>query len=77
MFYNIKSPSFWAIKCATTKAANTKGNKKCNEKNLFNVAFETLKPPQINCTKSWPKTGIADNKLVITVAKFKINVLYL
>ena len=56
------------MKCATTNAANTKGNKKCKEKNLFNVAFETLKPPHINSTKSCPKTGIADNRLVITVA---------
>jgi len=30
-----------AIKWATTNAANTKGNKKCKEKNLFNVAFDT------------------------------------
>jgi hypothetical protein len=35
------------MKCATTNAASTKGNKKCKEKNLFNVAFETEKPPQI------------------------------
>jgi hypothetical protein len=60
------------MKCATTKAANTKGSKKCKEKNLFNVAFETLKPPQINSTKSCPKTGIADSKLVITVAPHRL-----
>jgi hypothetical protein len=35
------------MKCATTKAANTNGSKKCKEKNLFNVAFDTEKPPQI------------------------------
>jgi hypothetical protein len=29
----------------------------------------TLNPPQINSTKSGPKNGTADNKLVITVAK--------
>jgi hypothetical protein len=40
------------IKCITTKAANTKGNKKCNAKNLFNVALLTEKPPQINSTIS-------------------------
>jgi hypothetical protein len=56
------------MKCATTNAANTKGNKKCNEKNLFNVALDTEKPPQISWTRSWPNMGIADNKLVITVA---------
>jgi hypothetical protein len=63
------------MKCATTNAANTKGNKKCKEKNLFNVAFETLKPPQINSTRSFPNTGIADNRLVITVAKSLIYLL--
>jgi len=35
------------MKCATTKAANTKGSKKCKEKNLFKVALETLNPPHI------------------------------
>ena len=60
------------MKCATTKAAKTKGNKKCKEKNLFNVAFDTEKPPQINSTKSCPNTGIADNKLVITVAPHRL-----
>ena len=35
------------IKCINTKAANTKGKTKCNEKNLFNVALLTEKPPQM------------------------------
>lgn len=30
-----------AIKCIKTKAANMKGNTKCNEKNLFSVALLT------------------------------------
>jgi len=38
------------------------------EKNLLSVALLTLNPPQINSTKSCPKKGTADNKLVITVA---------
>jgi hypothetical protein len=59
------------MKCATTKAANTKGNKKCKEKNLFKVALDTEKPPHINSTRSWPNIGIADNKFVITVAPHK------
>lgn len=63
----------WAIKCATAKAANTKGNKKCNAKNRFNVAFPTEKPPHKNWTKSGPNIGIAENKLVITVAKSLIS----
>lgn len=57
-----------AIKCITTKAAKMKGNKKCKLKNLFNVGWSTLLPPQINSTKSPPTNGIAENKLVITVA---------
>ena len=33
--------------------------RKCNEKNLFNVALLTEKPPQINSTISLPIQGIA------------------
>jgi hypothetical protein len=32
------------------------------------VALFTEKPPHTNCTKSCPIQGIADNRLVITVA---------
>jgi hypothetical protein len=39
--------SWSAIKCIKAKAANTNGNTKCKEKNLFNVALFTEKPPQI------------------------------
>jgi len=51
------------------------GNVKCNEKNLLIVAELTEKPPQTNSTKDFPNQGIADNKLVITVAKFLIYIL--
>ena len=62
-------PWVWsAIRWVTTKAASTNGNKKCNEKNLFNVALFTENPPQINSTRSLPNTGIADKRFVITVA---------
>jgi hypothetical protein len=37
-------------------------------KNRFNVALSTANPPQTHWTKKIPKYGIADNKLVITVA---------
>ena len=60
------------LNALTTKAANTKGNKKCNAKNLFNVALLTEKPPQINSTISWPIQGIALIRLVITVAPHKL-----
>ena len=39
-------------KCIAANAANTNGNRKCNEQNRFNVALFTEKPPQTNCTKS-------------------------
>jgi len=32
------------------------------------VALSTANPPHNHCTKSIPKNGIADNRLVITVA---------
>jgi len=57
-----------AIKCIIAKAASTKGNTKCNAKNLFKVALLTEKPPQRNSTMSCPTHGIADIRLVITVA---------
>jgi hypothetical protein len=37
-------------------------------KNRFKVALSTANPPQTHCTNSVPTYGIADNKLVITVA---------
>jgi len=40
-------------------------------KNRVNVALSTANPPQIHCTNICPKYGIADNKLVITVAAQK------
>jgi len=37
-------------------------------KNRVRVALSTANPPHNHCTRSVPKYGIADNKLVITVA---------
>jgi hypothetical protein len=51
--------------------AITKGNKKCKEKNRVSVALSTANPPHIHITKSFPIYGIAENKLVITVAPQK------
>lgn len=48
-----------------------KGKIKCNVKNRFNVTLSIENPPQIHCTMSVPKYGIADNKLVITLAPQK------
>ena len=48
-----------------------KGRKKWKVKNRVNVALSTAKPPQSHCTRSRPKKGIADKRLVITVAPQK------
>lgn len=37
-------------------------------KNRVSVALLTANPPQIHCTRSVPTNGIADIRLVITVA---------
>jgi hypothetical protein len=53
------------------KAKIIKGRMKWNVKKRINVALSTAKPPQIHCTSVFPRYGIADNKLVITVAPQK------
>jgi hypothetical protein len=40
------------IKCIKARAAIAKGKRKCNAKNLFNVALLTVKPPRIKSTIS-------------------------
>jgi len=48
--------------------AKTKGRKKCKAKNRLKVGFLTANPPHNQNTISSPTQGIAENKLVITVA---------
>lgn len=48
-----------------------KGSKKCNVKNRLRVALSIENPPHNHFTRSLPKQGSADNKLVITVAPHK------
>jgi hypothetical protein len=38
------------------------------EKNRLRVALSTAKPPHIHSTKVFPMYGMAENRLVITVA---------
>jgi hypothetical protein len=47
------------------------GRRKCKAKNRVKVAFPTANPPQIHCTIVVPRYGIADKRLVITVAPQK------
>jgi hypothetical protein len=44
------------------------GKIKCIEKNRVKVALLTENPPHTHSTIVWPRYGIADSKLVITVA---------
>jgi len=60
------------IKCNIDKPNNKNGKKKCKLKNLFNVASLTENPPHNQTTISLPINGIAENKLVITVAAQKL-----
>jgi len=50
----------------------TKGKKKCILKNLFKVASSIENPPHNQTTNKSPTYGIAENKLVITVAAQKL-----
>lgn len=45
-----------------------KGRIKCKEKNRIKVLLSTENPPQSQKVIIWPKYGIAEIKLVITVA---------
>jgi len=45
-----------------------KGRTKWKVKNRVSVALSTANPPHTHCTMSTPKYGIADRRLVITVA---------
>lgn len=49
-------------------AATTKGSRKWIAKNRLSVALSTANPPQIHSTSIFPIYGMAENKLVITVA---------
>lgn len=48
-----------------------KGRRKWKAKNRVRVALSTEKPPQIHSTKLVPIYGIAESRLVITVAPQK------
>lgn len=56
--------SRWII----TIAAIINGRIKWKAKNRFKVALSTANPPQIHSTSILPRYGIAESKLVITVA---------
>ena len=65
-------PVWWRnSKWTILNPATTNGNRKWREKNRVKVALSTANPPHIHCTKSPPIYGIAEKRLVITVAPQK------
>lgn len=52
----------------TDRAIRINGRRKWKAKNRFSVALSTANPPQIHSTKDFPIYGIAEKRLVITVA---------
>lgn len=65
-------PVSWRkIRWRTTKIRIINGKIKWKEKNRVKVGLSTEKPPQIHSTNVIPMYGIADTKLVITVAPQK------
>ena len=58
------SKKIWII----TMADNKNGIKKCNIKKRVKVPWPIENPPHSQSTMSWPINGIAEAKLVITVA---------
>jgi len=65
----LDDPFSWRnIKCITTKLNDRKGIIKCSEKKRVKVGLSTEYPPHTHTTIVLPRTGMADNKFVITVA---------
>lgn len=58
-------------RCTIARAAMMNGRIKWNAKKRVRVALSTEKPPQIHSTRLVPIYGIAESKLVITVAPQK------
>jgi len=59
------------IRCTNISLMIKKGRMKCSEKKRVRVGPSTEKPPQTQITIFSPKMGIADIRLVITVAPQK------
>jgi hypothetical protein len=56
--------SRWVITIALIR----NGIRKCSAKNRVSVSLSTAKPPHTHCTTSFPIYGMADSRLVITIA---------
>jgi len=58
--------------CRPAIAATRNGARKWNVKNRVSVALSTANPPQSHVTRLAPQYGMAENKLVMTVAPQKL-----
>ena len=56
------------MRCVITAARRINGSRKCKVVNRVRVALLTDGPPQIQVTIVFPTYGMADIRLVITVA---------
>lgn len=58
-------------RCTNVRPIMANGRIKWKVKNRVRVALSTENPPQIHCTNVLPMYGMAESKLVITVAPQK------
>ena len=66
-------PVSWRkIRCIRARKIRANGRTKWNVKKRVRVTPVTANPPQIHSTKVLPQIGIAEKKLVITVAAQKL-----
>lgn len=66
-------PVSWRkIRWISTRRMRIKGRMKWNVKNRVRVTPVTANPPQTHSTKVFPQIGMAEKKLVITVAAQKL-----
>lgn len=56
------------VRWIMVRPAIVKGSRKCRAKKRVSVGLSTEKPPQAHSTRVWPMYGMAENRLVITVA---------
>lgn len=62
-------PDSWRnVRWINTRPVITNGRRKCRAKNRVRVGLSTENPPQAHSTRVWPMYGMAENRLVMTVA---------
>lgn len=59
------------VRWIVVRPAIIKGSRKCRAKKRVSVGLSTENPPQAHSTRVWPMYGMAENRLVITVAPQK------